>query len=195
MPRNRPAPMSHHEDMRTLGPAAATAVLLLLAPACGTSSSGGPSNAPSAGGTGIVVSLELTQTTVPVGTTINATLVIDNLTGRTVKPGCGVKYAVGLTNGQFPFHPAFPAYCAANQLLSTGKTRYPVTIATTYPGCSQSGQPDGAMPGCLPGPMGGGSRFSVVPPLPKGTYRTAVVLTGPPSELLHLPAPVTVTLD
>jgi hypothetical protein len=186
--------MSHHEDMRILAPAVA-AILLLAAQACGSTPSGAPTGSPTPNGAGVVVSLTLTGTTVGAGTPIKATLVIDNRTGRTIKVGCGLKFAVGLTNAQFPFRPAFPAYCAANQSLPAGRTSYPTTIITTYQGCSETGRPDGGMPGCLPGRMGSGDGFTTPPPLPKGTYSTAVVINGLPSNLIHMPTPITVTLD
>jgi hypothetical protein len=181
--------------MRTLRPAALAAVLLLAAQACGTSTSGAPTSTPSTDGTGIQVSLTLSQTTVRAGTPIKATLVIDNRTGGTVKAGCGVRYDVGIGSAQIPFRPLIATYCAANQSVANGRTTVPVTIITTYQGCSETGQADGPMPGCLPGPMSSGSRFTNPPPLPKGTYQTAVVVIGPPANLLHLPAAITVTLD
>lgn len=188
--------MPHHEGMRSSALAAASALIVLgSVQACGSTTSGVPSPTPSASGTGIEVSLELPQTTVHAGATIKATLVLDNLTGKPVKPGCGVMYAVGVTNAQIPFDPAFPAYCAANQSLPVGITRYAVTIITTYQGCSESGKPDGAMPGCLPGPKSGISTYTTPPPLPKGEYHTAIVLTGPPSNLIRLPQPITITLN
>ena len=181
--------------MRPLGPIAAALLMLGALQACGSHTSGAPTSTPSGGGTGIVVSLELSRTTVPAGTPIKATLMIDNRTGRTVKAGCGVRYDVGISSPQIPFRPVIATYCAADQSIPAGRTTRPVTIITTYQGCSESGRPDNGMPGCLPGPMGGTSRFTNPPPLPKGTYSTAIVIVGPPASLVHLPAPVTVTLD
>ncbi|BBH18278.1 hypothetical protein Back2_25650 [Nocardioides baekrokdamisoli] len=184
-----------------------TAAALVLVQACGsTPPSVSPSHPPS-GAHGVISSppvhisalhieirLELQRTTVTAGSALHGVLVVNNVGPKPLKTSCGFKFAVGLTNGQTTFEPAFTLECAINQSIPAGVTRYPVTVITTYGRCSQSGQPDGTMPGCLPGPMGAGSRFSVPPPLPTGIYKTAVVINGLPEQAVRLPAPVSVTL-
>ena len=175
---------------------------LVLVDACGspnptvapTSTPAGASSSSVAVVHGLRVTLELARTSVKAGTPIPAMLVVDNLTRRAITSPCGVDYAVGLSNSQIFFNPAFAAMCQLHQSIAAGITRVKLTIITTYSACSQGGQPDGPMPGCLPGPMGAGSHFTVAPPLPRGTYRTSVVIDGLPSRDVAIPGPIAVTL-
>ena len=182
------------------GTTALASALLLVTAACGSGSSGSvtpsvsTSTAPPAAHKPLDIQLSLSATTVKAGTDIHGTVTLDNTTGRPLKPSCGLVWAVGLTNSQIPFNPAFAAMCRIDQQIKPGLSVYPVTITTTYQGCSQSGQADGGMPGCLPGPMGAGSRFTAAPPLPVGTYETKIVVNGLPSQDVRLPSPIVVTL-
>ena len=180
----------------------AAAATFGVAQACGSTSSPATLGHPPSSTHGTIanpahqvdVRLELHQTRVTAGAPLRGVLIVDNLTQSRIKTPCGFKFAVGLTKDHMPFEPAFTLECQINQSVPVGVTRYPITIITTYESCSQSGKPDGAVPGCLPGPMGAGSSFTVPPLLPTGAYLTAVVINGIPSQDIALAAPITVTL-
>jgi hypothetical protein len=97
---------------------------------------------------------------------------------------CTPGYAVTLTNRRFPPDAAFFADCGTRPLvIPSGVTRLPVTVITTYQGCSPSNASK-TIPKCLSGRR--------MPPLPAGQYRAVLVGLG-----LRLPAPkaVSVTLS
>lgn len=156
------------------------ATTLLLGQACGQTSGAGAPSQPPSGAHSLVsspalqveVRLELPSTTIAAGSALHGVLIVDNYGPGPLKTACGFTFAAGLANADISFRPAFTLECRSNQSLPSGVTRYPVTLITTYSSCSQSGSPDGSTPGCLPGPIGAGSRFTVAPPLPRGTYRT-----------------------
>lgn len=185
--------------------AAIVLTALCLTQACGTSTAA-PSPAPSSPGppspastapTGhplVRVELDLQATSVPAGTPLKGSITFENLTAHRLTIGCGLNYAVGVSNAQVPFRPAFPAMCRPNQYLAPGRTTYQTSIDTTYGSCSQSGHQDGNTPGCRLGPPGAGSSYTVAPPLPKGGYVTAVVVSGIPPGEVELPQPMSITL-
>jgi len=85
---------------------------------------------------------------------------------------------VGLTGHGIVFTPAhIQIACQPTVQLRPGTTKFPVTASTSYLRCTPPGASVSAaevLPTCLPtGP----------PPLPVGTYRTAVVTAGLPSEM------------
>jgi len=125
----------------------------------------------------------LSQTDVTAGTSIPGTLLVTNSSSRpiTLAPRfCQPIYEVVLTSKQIPADPAFPAACWGGKryIFKPGRTRLPITVITTYSGCSEHGRGTIRMPRCL------GNR---VPPLPAGHYEAILVGLG-----LHLPAPVPV---
>lgn len=170
--------------------------LATLAQACGSTTPGsaGSTTSTTPPTAKVALRLDLARATATAGTQIHATLVLDNLTGAPIRSDCGFNYAVGLSNATIRFRAIFPDVCRLGQTIPAGLTRYPVTILTTYGSCSQSGTADGDTPGCLPGPMGAGSRFTVPPPLPAGAWRTTVVVNGIAQQDVRLPTPITVTL-
>lgn len=164
---------------------AVTAVLLLVAvQGCGTTSPDPAAPRPtspspaSPSSHDIEVSLLVPTTTVKAGTVIRATLLVENRTGERIRSACGFKYDVGLGTAQRPFRPVFPRYCAFDQWIAVGSTRYPTTVPTTYQSCSPSGSTTGAVLGCMP-----------------GTYVLQFSVTGIPQDLLALGPSVAVTLN
>jgi hypothetical protein len=61
-------------------------------------------------------------------------------------------------------------------LVPTGSTSLPVTLLTTYNGCTPTGEGTAAMPLCLSGDQ--------LPPLPPGAYEANVEWSG----AAHLPS-------
>ena len=116
------------------------------------------------------------------GSALRGVLVLTNRTGTPLHvsscPGDGA-LAVGLGSAAIPFQPT-DGEVRCHMVIGRGRTSLPVQIATTYAGCGRAGEPR-----CRRG-------SSPIPPLPAGTYRTAVDLTGVP--LAVAPPPITVTL-
>lgn len=131
----------------------------------------------------------LSRTHVVAGSSIKGFVVVTNR-GKPLKLWdhsgpleCRPDYAVALTNKRFPPHAQFFFDCELRPLvIPSGVTRLPVTVITTYQGCSPSNASK-TIPRCLPGLR--------MPPLPAGQYRTVLVGLD-----LRLPAPkaVSVTL-
>jgi hypothetical protein len=135
---------------------------------------------------GLTDRLVLPQTHVTAGTAIKGTLIV---TYRGRKPinlnrGCRPQYAVALTNHRVPPHVGFTAACGmAPFVIEPGENRLPVTVVTTYLGCTHDAwQATGSLPACLRGRQ-------LMPPLPAGRYEAVLVGDGLP---LPAPAPVPV---
>jgi hypothetical protein len=138
---------------------------------------------------GLAVRLVLSRTSVTAGTPIAGTLVVTNPGRRPVNlnHGCRPQYAVVLTRPGIPPTAGFPALCGSRPfIIKPGQNRLPVTVFTTYSGCTQAaGQATSTVPACRHGRQ-------LVPPLPPGRYRAVLVGDGLP---LPAPAPVAVTLS
>ena len=101
--------------------------------------------------------------------------------------------AVGLTGrvDSYPFvHPAVA--CPPTIRLAPGANRFPVTVITTYAGCTQP-QPAGGAPPTSSFPI---CTVSGPPPLPEGSYTTKLDIEGLPGltqspnvVVVHLTAP------
>jgi hypothetical protein len=137
--------------------------------------------------------LVLDRTSVVAGVPIKGHLVVTNDGTRPigVARGCSPseEYGVALANGSYR-QQRFVATDACGVpetlLIRPGTTSLPVTVATTYSVCSQSGSSQSGsqrVPACLP--RGG------MPSLPPGRYRATLEGTR---IALPAPAPVVVTL-
>ena len=141
----------------------------------------------------IVLSLTLDKVVVTAGEQIHGQVSITNTTSKAIPAPAATCIGlvwVGLTNSHVPFEPAsWPGGCGADTLLEPGTTRVPVTIETTYFNCTQNASADGS-PECTSAYGGTG-----MPPLPAGTYNTAIALDLPsPAPKIEMPAPIRVTI-
>lgn len=131
----------------------------------------------------------LSATHVVAGIPIKGTLVVTNHSRTSISINCAPQYVVVLTNRQIPPDVAFAtAFCGGgdrNLVISLGQNRTPLTVVTTYQGCTQTpAQATSSVPACLPGPT--------PPPLPPGHYEAVLVADGPG---FPAPKPVAVTLS
>ena len=133
--------------------------------------------------------IALEHTRVMAGLPIKGTAIFTNRTGTPITvETCAADgwLNVGLANPDITYSPSSPLIaCAPSVQLASGVTRMPITVMTTYQGCSESGSGSAEYPPCNPG--------NQLPPLPPGTYHTVVITRGLPAGL---PAPgvVRVTL-
>lgn len=142
------------------------------------------SQAPS-GPVQITISVPITR--VSAGQTLHGDAVVTNTTATPVTVhGCPSTWLqVGLTNAQISYDPAIPDLaCAPTIQLAPGPNRFPFTIQTTYPACTEPGGHSlMPMPTCAPGGL---------PALPAGTYQTKVVTDGVPGVAPAAPISITV---
>lgn len=136
----------------------------------------------------LTVQIQLDETTVPAGQPINGVAVVTNSTDHelTITDCNGGWLQVGLTTAGLPYSPAWAACLSVpGTILQPGTTRIPITVQTRYNQCT--GRPDEAtdsLPACL---ASQGGQRDVMPPLPPGTYRTAVAILEPKG--VHVPTP------
>jgi hypothetical protein len=161
------------------------AAVLLTLTACGSSSAGqAKPTSP------VTIHIKLDHTRVTAGMSISGQAVFTNSTSKHITvEQCAIDgwLAVGLTNKQIQFNPAFETVaCAPSVHLAPGVNRFPLTVRTTYQECLQpGGQSMTYVPPCV------GS--SGLPPLPAGTYKTKVVTVGLPSST-SMPRSIEVTV-
>jgi hypothetical protein len=125
--------------------------------------------------------IALSRTSVSAGTPIKGALIVTNR-GRTavnLTRYCRPYFAVRLTGHGLPVAAAFPATCSNTPfLIKPGVTRLPVTVFTTYSGCTSRRHATAHTPACLSGGR--------MPPLPAGRYQAVLVGSGdlplPPAE-------------
>jgi hypothetical protein len=132
----------------------------------------------------LVTHLALAHARVRSGTSIKGTVTFTNTTSEGIEVEvCAADgwLNVGLAGNGIAFEPShlLPA-CAPSVVLMPGRNAFPVTVLTTYLGCSNSEPPTAAFPMCV---------ASVPPPLPVGIYRTVVATEGLPDDTV--PANVT----
>ncbi len=139
---------------------------------------------------GVTDRIALARTTVPSGTVIHGTLVVENRSGHQIAlldpHGCQPSMAVALTSATLAPVVGFSAICIGRPLvLYPGATRFPADVITTALGCIPGTTSDASasVPACLPG---GGP-----PPLATGTYHAVLVGRG----LALPPASIKVTLS
>lgn len=130
--------------------------------------------------------LQLSATTVAAGSHVSGTLIIDNAGPAVITTGCGPSphFAVGLTNSEIAFNPAFPAIaCVGNVVIQPGTTSYPFELVATYVQCSaNASQATPSSPAC-DGPP------DTMPPLPAGLYQTKFV-----TEAIGVPTPPSISV-
>jgi hypothetical protein len=124
--------------------------------------------------------ITLDHTTVKAGTSIKGEATFTNTTSEAITvETCAADgwLDVGLTGHGIVFAPAdIQIACLPTVQIPPGTTNYPVTVSTSYAGCTPPGVSISrqTIPDCLP---------SEPPPLPVGTYRTEVVTTGLPTDI------------
>jgi hypothetical protein len=133
--------------------------------------------------------ITLEQTRVAAGRPIKGTAIFTNRSGASILvAACAADgwLNVGIANHDIPYNPVSPEIaCPPSVQLASGVTRIPITVMTTFQGCSESGPGSAQYPPCNPG--------NQLPPLPAGAYHTVVSTSGLPAGM---PAPnvVAVTL-
>jgi hypothetical protein len=133
--------------------------------------------------------VDLNRLKAAAGAPIKGVLVVANpnpALNLTSAPGCRPGFAIILTQGAFRDGVNFTASCTARPfVLAHGISRIPFTVITSFTQClAPDGSSVGSVPACLPSGR--------PPPLPAGSYRTAIEWSGPVS--LPRPAPMTVVL-
>lgn len=127
----------------------------------------------------LTLRIMLRHTRVAAGMVIKGAAMFTNRTGAPITvETCAADgwLEVGLVNKHISYTPANVAIaCPPTVQLVPGVTRVPITVVTTFQGCTQS--PSAATapeaPSCAGGP----------PPLPVGTYHTEVVTSGLPPDI------------
>jgi hypothetical protein len=144
----------------------------------------------------ITVHLTLRTDHVVAGHRIKGTVALTNTTHEAITVNtCAIDgwLDVGLKSRSYSPTFAHPLVgCAPSVRIRPGTTRYPVTVVTTYGGCSQpepSGTPPSALPICTVSDGREGP-----PPLPAGHYATVVEFVGL-TGLAQTPGRATVTLE
>ncbi len=124
----------------------------------------------------VVVLLSLVEARVRAGLPITGKVTFSNTTNEdiVVQTCAGDGWLdVGLTGNGITFAPAHIAVaCLPTVVLQPGSRSFPVTVSTTYQGCSAPGPSTPGLPLCVAGDP---------PPLPVGVYRTEVILAGVPA--------------
>lgn len=127
----------------------------------------------------IRASITLPSTTVRAGSSLRATITVENDSGKPIHVlGCGSVFRVLLVGGGHSPSPSWPL-CAQDIVIPAGASTYPVTVAAAYQECSMDGG-DG-MPAC--------ERDGSMPPLPSGRYHATTVSVSP-----DLPVPTSVSV-
>ncbi len=168
----------------TIGLGVATLVLAGSAPASG-------SDAPPIGS-----HLTLTTQRAVAGQPIKGTVVLTNRTQHEITvDACAIDgwLAVGLSGrvNSSPFGNLL-VRCAPSVRLAPGTNRFPVSVATTYAGCTQP-QPGGTPPTVTPTCVIADGHLGP-PPLPAGRYSTKLHLIGL-TGLTQAPNRIVVTLE
>jgi hypothetical protein len=169
-----------------IGLGVATLVFASCAPLAGASGSDVPPIGPH---------LTLTTHRVIAGHPIEGTVVLTNTTHHNIIVNTCASdgwLAVGLSGrvNSYPFS-SFLIRCAPSIRLAPGANRFPVSVATTYAGCTQP-QPGGTPPSVTPTCAMANAHLSP-PPLPAGRYSTKLHLVGL-TGLTQTPNRVVVTL-
>lgn len=113
--------------------------------------------------------LDLPSTTITAGSSIRATVVVENDTGRVIHAlRCGDYFQAVLGNAQV-HQDGLWQQCAQNFEIPIGASSYPVRVSTTYLGCT-NGTASTADPVCLPNGR--------PPRLPPGEYQATLEQNG-----------------
>lgn len=142
----------------------------------------------------LAVSVALDHTRAVMGHAITGEAIVVNSTGQKLEiPDCnGSWLQVGLANAHVRFEPAWAACLTIpGTVLAAGTTRLPISVQTTYQQCTQDPSSETRdPPACLHAAENG----SFMPPLPAGTYRTAIAMLTPKGTTATTTLSVEVTL-
>jgi hypothetical protein len=122
---------------------------------------------------GWTVELDIASWTLRSGSSMNATLTIDNRTGRGVRLSTCLNngaFTMGIGNARAPFQ-AMNGAMVCSMVLHPGRNVFHERIRATYSACA----PSGDLPRCGP--------HRSMPGLPPGIYRTVVTWEGLPSTI------------
>jgi hypothetical protein len=134
---------------------------------------------------GVTTRLVVPHRSLRAGSTMRATVVVTNTTGRPIKSvDCIAPFAVSLRNRNVGQEIAF-ALCATEFTFPVGRSTFPVTISASYDTCTNvAGSGDASVPECI--------REGVAPNLPKGTYHAFVLGQ---ENVVSSAAPVEIRVD
>jgi hypothetical protein len=135
----------------------------------------------------ITVRIALSRTDAIAGESIRGVAIIINSTRNSIPVrSCALDgwLFVGIANKDIPFNPVVAVVaCAGSIHLKPGANRFPLSVSTSYQQCGPSASDTGGQHCTSTG----------MPPLPKGTYHTSVVILGLPPGTAN-PAPKAITL-
>ena len=126
------------------------------------------------------VTLRVSRTSTVAGTTIPATVTVDNRSGHRVEvTGCtGTDYEILVGNAKVPHSPIIPTVLCTSW-MGAGVHVFHTKVQTMYESCGGQGVPRCGTPPAMS-------------PLPTGTYRTELVL---PTSKYPLPTPHPLTIQ
>jgi len=133
----------------------------------------------------VTAKIVLPSTMMTAGSSMTGHVIVENNTGQPLHvTGCISLFGVALSNSKIHQDSAFRA-CAQPFTIPIGESSYRVTIYATYSACSETGQPQGADPVCLPN--------NGIPPLPPGKYeatlvQSSVIVPIPPQIVVRITA-------
>ena len=132
---------------------------------------------------------------VPAGDHIRGSVVLTNTTHTTITVDtCALDGWLGVgLHGKADSYPfgGFEVACPPTVRLAPGANRFPVTVSTSFAGCTQPSS-DGSAPSLTPACAESGGHLSQ-PPLPAGRYSTKLLIAGLPG-LTRSPNRIVVTL-
>jgi hypothetical protein len=135
----------------------------------------------------ISVRIALSRTVVIAGESIQGVAIMTNSTNNSILVRSCARDGwlfVGIANQNISFSPIVAGVaCAGSIHLKPGANRFLISVSTSYQQCSQ-GAGDAGGPHCT---------SSGMPPLPKGSYHTSVVILGLPTGTAN-PATRAITL-
>ena len=149
----------------------------------GAASSTLGSSATVVGGSKVGVRVYLPSRTMRPGSSVSATVVVDNATGGVLRVmGCGALLQVALTSASYQPLVAWPR-CRSSITLPAGLSTYRVIVNASYLACANPPE-TGGLPPCLPNHQ--------PPPLPEGRYQARLFqspIVAPP------PAPIPIVVS
>jgi hypothetical protein len=129
----------------------------------------------------VTARIVLMSTTMIAGSSMSGHVIVKNNTGQALHvTGCISLFGIALSNSKIHQAVAF-RLCAQRFTIAVGESSHRVSVYATYSGCSETGQPQGADPRCLPN--------NPLPSLPSGRYEATLVQS---SVIVPTPPPIAV---